>query len=183
MPDPNPLAQILEAAHQAALWHRHQRRKGEAAEPYINHLLEVASLVAEATNGADPNLVVAALLHDATEDCDIPNPELARRYGPDIASLVAEVTDDKSLPKATRKRLQIEHAAHATPRAKLLKLADKTSNLRALAESPPAGWPPERKHEYLAWSRDVVAGCRNTNPWLESQFDAAAADADRALAR
>lgn len=181
---PGPaLPAILAAAHQAALWHAHQRRKGDAAEPYINHLLEVAALVAEATQGQDPNLVIAALLHDATEDCDIPNTEIAARYGEDVAALVAAVTDDKSLPKATRKHLQVEHAAHATPRAKLLKLADKTSNLRALAESPPKGWPLERKRDYLAWSRAVTTGLRGTSPFLESAFDTAAAEAERALAR
>ncbi|MBN8892079.1 MAG: hypothetical protein BGP12_14330 [Rhodospirillales bacterium 70-18] len=176
-----PLVAVLQAAHQAAEWHAPQRRKGEAAEPYINHLLEVASLVAEATQGNDANLIIAALLHDATEDCAIPNEDLVARFGPDVASLVAAVTDDKTLPKAERKRLQIDHAAHATPRTKILKLADKTSNLRALAASPPAGWATARKQEYLAWARAVVAGTRGASPWLEAQFDAAAGDAERAI--
>lgn len=178
-----PLAAVLAAAHQAAIWHAPQRRKGEAAEPYINHLLEVADLVAQATDGADPDLVIAALLHDATEDCDIPNSEIAARFGDDVASLVAAVTDDKTLPKAERKRLQIAHAAHAGTRAQTLKLADKTSNLRALATSPPAGWPLERQRDYLAWARAVVAGTRGANPWLEAQFDAAAETAERGLGR
>jgi (p)ppGpp synthase/HD superfamily hydrolase len=58
---------VLKAADAAARWHVHQRRKGAAKEPYINHLLEVATLVAEATEGTDPNLVIVALLHDAIE--------------------------------------------------------------------------------------------------------------------
>jgi (p)ppGpp synthase/HD superfamily hydrolase len=177
-----PLPAVLQAAVQAAEWHAPQRRKGDAAEPYINHLLEVASLVAEATGGDDPNLVIAALLHDATEDCAVPNEELAARFGADVAALVAAVTDDKTLPKADRKRLQIEHAAHATARVQTLKLADKTSNLLALVASPPAGWPLARKQEYLAWARAVVAGTRGANPWLEAQFDAAAAAVERVLA-
>ncbi len=67
-------------------------------------------------------------------------------------------------------------------RVKILKIADKTSNLRALAVSPPAGWPLARKLEYLAWARAVVAGGRGVNTWIEAQFDAAAAAAEAAFA-
>jgi (p)ppGpp synthase/HD superfamily hydrolase len=176
------LIDVLQAAETAALWHAAQRRKGEAAEPYINHLLEVAALVAEATGGADPALVIAALLHDSIEDCGIARDEIEARFGADVAGLVAAVSDDKSLPKQERKRLQIEHAAHASARAKLLKLADKTSNLRALAASPPSGWPLARQQDYLAWARAVVAGIRGTNAWLEAAFDQAAATAERKFA-
>src|SRR5579872_6853006 len=94
---------VLRAADAAARWHVHQRRKGSAEEPYINHLLEVASLVAEATEGKDPNLVIAALLHDAIEDCEVPHKVIAEAFGNDVADLVAEVTDDKTTEKAERK--------------------------------------------------------------------------------
>src|SRR3954471_10338080 len=102
---------VLKAADAAARWHVHDRRKGAAEEPYINHLLEVASLVAEATDGKDPNLVIAALLHDAIEDQEVPRQTIASIWGEDVAALVAEVTDDKSLPKSERKQNQIESAA------------------------------------------------------------------------
>ena len=175
------LLRVLAAADQAARWHTDQRRKGAAQEPYINHLLEVAHLVTEATAGLDPNLAIAALLHDTIEDCGITEAEITDRFGPDVAALVAAVTDDKSLPKAERKRLQIAHAPKTSDRAKILKLADKTSNLRAMKASPPANWPPERKREYVAWARAVVAGTRGANPWLEAVFDQAAAEADAAV--
>jgi (p)ppGpp synthase/HD superfamily hydrolase len=119
---------VLKAADAAARWHIDQRRKGAAKEPYINHLLEVASLVASATEGKDPNLVIAALLHDAIEDCEVPHEMIAETFGTDVADLVAEVTDDKSLPKAERKQLQEETAPTKSPRAKVLKLADKISS-------------------------------------------------------
>ncbi len=176
-----PWITVLHAADTAARWHVHQRRKGEAGEPYINHLLEVALLVARATKGQDFNLVIAALLHDAIEDCETPASEIAAAFGEDVAGLVQAVTDDKTLPKAIRKLLQIEHAAHAGRRAQILKLADKTSNLRAMAASPPKGWPLERKRDYVDWARQVVAGLRGACPWLEAEFDAAAALAERAL--
>jgi GTP diphosphokinase / guanosine-3',5'-bis(diphosphate) 3'-diphosphatase len=86
---------------------------------------------------------------------------------------VAEVTDDKTLPKATRKRLQVDLAAKKSTRAKMIKLADKTSNLRAVLSSPPANWTHERKREYFAWAWAVVAGCRGVNATLETLFDRA----------
>src|SRR5262252_1582094 len=101
---------VLRAADAAARWHVHQHRKGTAEEPYINHLLEVATLVAEATGGKDPELVVAALLHDAIEDQEVPRSLIADAFGEEVAKLVEEVTDDKTLPKKERKQLQVENA-------------------------------------------------------------------------
>ena len=131
------MVSVLHAAQTAAQWHVAQKRKGAAGEPYINHLLEVAAMVAEATDGKDPALVIAALLHDAIEDQQIPREIIAEKFGEDVASLVAEVTDDKTLLKPERKRLQIVNAPKKSARAKLLKLADKTSNLNSVADSPP----------------------------------------------
>jgi (p)ppGpp synthase/HD superfamily hydrolase len=102
---------VLRAADAAARWHVHQRRKGIAREPYINHLLEVASLVTEATGGSDPQLAIAALLHDAVEDQEMPIEIIVREFGKQVADIVMEVTDDKKLPKEERKRKQIEAAA------------------------------------------------------------------------
>src|SRR5215210_1995219 len=94
---------VLKAADAAARWHVHQRRKGTAEEPYVNHLLEVASLVAEATEGRDVELVIAALLHDAIEDQEVPAETITKAFGTEVAEIVLEVTDDKSLAKAKRK--------------------------------------------------------------------------------
>jgi (p)ppGpp synthase/HD superfamily hydrolase len=172
---------VLKAADAAARWHVHQRRKGAAKEPYINHLLEVATLVAEATEGKDPNLVIAALLHDAIEDCEVPQTLIAEVFGTDVANLVAEVTDDKTLEKAERKQRQVESAHKKTDRAKILKLADKTSNLRALVSSPAPDWSVRRKIEYIKWARKVVQGLRPANAVLEKQFDEAARAAEQSL--
>jgi (p)ppGpp synthase/HD superfamily hydrolase len=151
---------VLKAADAAARWHVHQRRKGAAEEPYINHLLEVASLVAEATDGKDPELVIAALLHDAIEDQEVPRGIIVEVWGEGIAKLVEEVTDDKALPKEDRKRKQVESASKKSDRAKILKLADKTSNLRAIAARPSPDWSVKRRLEYVAWARNVVKGLR-----------------------
>jgi guanosine-3',5'-bis(diphosphate) 3'-pyrophosphohydrolase len=172
---------VLRAADAAARWHVHQRRKGIAQEPYINHLLEVASLVTEATGGSDPNLVIAALLHDSVEDQEVPLEIIARDFGTQVADIVKEVTDDKNLPKEERKRKQIETAPKKSKGAKLIKLADKTSNLRTIASSPAVGWSVNRRIEYIAWAKNVVNGLRGTSPWLEQQFDAAVTSAEQSI--
>ena len=177
----NGVRAIMAAAEQAARWHAEQRRKGVAQEPYVNHLLEVAALIAEATEGLDPNLVIAALLHDAVEDSGIAPEEIEARFGADVAALVMAVTDDKSLPKEERKRLQIVNTPNKAVRVKMLKLADKTSNLRAMAASPPANWSVARRREYIAWAQAVAAGARGVSPWLESAFDRSATEAEAAL--
>jgi (p)ppGpp synthase/HD superfamily hydrolase len=175
------LIAVLRAADKAARWHVHQRRKGIAQEPYINHLLEVARLVAEATGGTDPNLFIAALLHDAIEDQGITSEVLADEFGEHVADIVVELSDDKALPKEERKRKQVENAAKKSHKAKLIKLADKTSNLRAIVSSPAADWSVERRLEYIEWAKAVVAGLRGTSSWLERQFDEAALAAECSL--
>jgi (p)ppGpp synthase/HD superfamily hydrolase len=173
---------VARALDFAARKHKAQRRKGEAAEPYVNHLAEVARLVAEATEGRDPIAVVAALLHDTIEDTGTSRAELEREFGREVADIVAEVTDDKSLPKMERKRLQEENAPHKSARAKLVKIADKTSNLRSIAHSPPRDWDLKRQRDYFDWAARVVAGCRGTNATLERWFDEAHAAGLQALA-
>ena len=173
------LRTLLRAADYAARQHVAQRRKGDAAEPYINHLLEVASLLAEATGDNDIVLLVGGLLHDTLEDTDTTFEDLVERFGEEVASLVAEVTDDKSLKKEERKRLQVETAANKSRRARLLKIADKTSNLRGLVRSPPTGWNTERMRDYVVWAGQVVRSCRGLDIELEAAFDAAHAEASR----
>ncbi|MBI2317212.1 MAG: HD domain-containing protein [Betaproteobacteria bacterium] len=165
------IVRIARALDFAARKHVGQKRKGAAGEPYINHLAEVALLVAEATEGRDTNLAIAALLHDTIEDQDVKHEELAAEFGKDVADLVAEVTDDKRLPKEERKRLQVETAAARSNRAKMLKIADKIANLRSIRSSPPSHWSEERKEAYFDWAARVVAGCRGVSPKLEALFD------------
>jgi len=168
-----PVRRILAAAHFAAEKHAQQKRKGENGEPYFNHLLEVAELVAASSPQLDVELVMAAFLHDTVEDTGVTLQELEQQFGKDVADLVAEVTDDKSLPKETRKQLQVEHTPEKSPRAQTLKLADKISNLRAIIASPPVGWSRERKQQYFEWARQVVSGIATPNEFLKSEFDKA----------
>jgi GTP diphosphokinase / guanosine-3',5'-bis(diphosphate) 3'-diphosphatase len=166
-----PIRDILKAALFAAQKHAKQRRKGAAAEPYINHLLEVAELVSSALEEPDTDLVIAALLHDTVEDTGVTREELVQVFGADVADLVLEVTDDKSLPKSERKRLQVVNAPRKSVRAQVIKLADKVSNLRAILSSPPSDWTVQRKREYFEWAKQVVDGLRAPNPKLKAEFD------------
>jgi guanosine-3',5'-bis(diphosphate) 3'-pyrophosphohydrolase len=168
---PDELALVLKALHFAADKHRAQRRKDAAASPYINHPIAVAETLVSIGGVRDAVTVAAAVLHDTIEDTETTGAELEALFGPEIRRLVEEVTDDKNLPPEVRKRLQIEHARHASPRARLVKIADKICNLRDIVEAPPAGWPVERKRRYLAWARAVVDEVRGANAALEAHFD------------
>ena len=163
--------QLITALAFAADKHKNQRRKDADASPYINHPIALANLLLNEAGVEDQRVLIAAVLHDTIEDTDTTEQELVRHFGKDVADIVLEVTDDKALPKAERKRLQIEHAAHISRRAKLVKLADKICNLRDITASPPAGWSVDRKREYFDWAKSVVDELRGVHPGLEHLFD------------
>ncbi|SRR5579871_1282008 len=163
------IAALAFAAHK----HRDQRRKDASASPYINHPISLAQVLANEGGVRDEDVLTAAVLHDTIEDTQTTAAELEQHFGARIASIVMEVTDDKSLPKHERKRLQIEHAASISREAKLVKLADKICNLRDVAHHPPAGWSRERRMEYFDWAKAVVDNLRGVHAGLENLFDQA----------
>ena len=171
------LALLLKALTFAAHKHRDQRRKDAEASPYINHPIALADVLVNEGGVTDVEVLCAALLHDTVEDTATTHEELVDAFGSRIARIVAEVTDDKRLPKAERKRLQIEHAPHISHAAKLVKLADKLCNLRDVADRPPAGWDLQRRRDYFEWAKQVIDGLRGAPGEemrrLEAAFDAA----------
>lgn len=169
---------LIQAMAFAAAKHRNQRRKDAQASPYINHPIALANVLANEAGVTDEAVLISAVLHDTVEDTDTSPAELAEIFGEDVARIVMEVTDDKSLPKAERKRLQIEHAAQISDQAKLVKLADKICNLRDIVAMPPADWDSERKRDYFNWARRVVDPMRGVHPVLEALFDAAYAECE-----
>jgi GTP diphosphokinase / guanosine-3',5'-bis(diphosphate) 3'-diphosphatase len=177
----NSVGLILKALDFAAGKHNDQRRKDSQSSPYINHLIGVAETLWSVGEVRDENLLVAAILHDTIEDTDTTAEEIRAEFGEQVLAIVLEVTDDKSLPKQTRKQLQVEHAPHKSDKAKLLKIADKINNIRDIIKSPPADWSMERKREYLLWSERVVAGLRGVSPRLESHYDELLAEGKRSL--
>jgi guanosine-3',5'-bis(diphosphate) 3'-pyrophosphohydrolase len=164
---------VVRALAFAAAKHRDQRRKDPAASPYINHPIALASVLVNEAGITDPEVIAAALLHDTIEDTKTTPAELEAAFGPRVRRIVEEVTDDKELPKEERKRLQIEHAHTLSPAARLVKLADKITNLRDVATDPPHSWSLDRRREYFEWAKRVIDGLRGDNPTLEAIFDRA----------
>jgi guanosine-3',5'-bis(diphosphate) 3'-pyrophosphohydrolase len=171
MNEPNTIAALLKAIHFAADKHRNQRRKDVEASPYINHPIELAELLARVGGVTDLVTLQGAILHDTVEDTETSFEELEKNFGAEVREIVANVTDDKKLPKEERKRLQIEHAAHLPINAKQVKIADKISNVLGVTQAPPADWSLQRRKEYLDWTEKVVKGCRGCNSNLENHYD------------
>jgi len=164
---------MIDALAFAADKHRRQRRKDAEASPYINHPIALARVLSAEAGITDAKVLAAAVLHDTLEDTETTYDELKERFSRSIAAVVREVTDDKTLPKAERKRLQIEHAADISRSARLIKLADKICNLRDMAFNAPPDWPLQRRREYFDWAKAVVDRMRGTSKKLERAFDEA----------
>ena len=177
----NNLTTLIQAINFAAKKHSIQKRKGADEQPYINHPLEVLNLLLNVGKIEDYNVLIAAVLHDTIEDTETTEEEITELFGANVCEMVLEVTDDKSLPKAERKQLQIKHAPHLSDGAKYIKLADKISNIRDVTENPPDGWSKERRLEYVEWGEKVIDGSRGVNSNLEKYFDELVATAREAI--
>lgn len=173
---------LLDAVCFAAEKHRYQKRKGEDQSPYINHPLAVAHILATGGGVVELETLLAAVLHDTIEDTDTTAGEIQKLFGNEVRDLVLELTDDKSQPLEERKRLQVIHAARLSPKAKLIRLADKIANIEEMAKHPPKGWSPKQRAEYLEWSASVVSRIKGVNPPLELRYVRSLAKARRSLA-
>lgn len=167
---------LLRALQFAAIKHKNQRRKDVESSPYINHPISLASILCNEAHITDIEVICGALLHDTVEDTETKPHEIENIFGLVIKNIVMDVTDDKSLKKEERKQAQIEHAAQISDKAKLVKIADKISNLRDLAANPPPKWSLKRRQQYFEWARDVIDQIRGVNPDLEKIFDLAYSD-------
>lgn len=164
------MKEIFRAASFAAEAHKKQTRKDANSTPYINHPLRVAELLID-SGVTDEATIIAALLHDTIEDTNVTVDELIIYFGTEVADLVLECSDDKSLSKSMRKKLQIEHTPFISDKAKLIKIADKIDNMTDILENPPLDWSLQLKLKYFDWARDVVAGARGVNTNLDESFD------------
>lgn len=169
----DPIGVFVKAVAFAADKHRTQRRKDADASPYINHPIALANVLANEGGITDVAVLSAAILHDTIEDTETTEGELRQQFGDVVTDIVLEVTDDKSLPKQRRKELQVEHAPHKSEGAALVKLADKTCNLRDIAAAPPAEWSLARRQQYFDWAKRVVDGLpKVSEPLLQAFEDA-----------
>lgn len=170
MTEPLPPCVIISAATFAADRHREQVRKNGAG-PYINHPLRVADILANEALVEDGATLIAAILHDVLEDTNTTRREIVDRFNEEVANIVAEVTDDKSLSKDLRKRLQVANASKKSKAAKLVKLADKLDNCRDLVKCPPPNWSVDRVRGYFVWTEAVLKGLRGTSSVLEAKLE------------
>lgn len=170
MNERNDTSLLIRALEFAARKHRMQRRKDEDASPFINHPIALMKVLCIEADVRNATILSAAALHDTIEDTETTGQELESEFGSEIASIVSELTDDKSLPKAERKRLQIEHAPRMSRDGTLVKVADKICNLRDVADSPPAGWSIERQRDYFDWGKAVVDRLPRVNAKLLELF-------------
>ncbi len=161
---------LMKAISFAADRHRFQTRKDKEGTPYINHPIKVALTLMETGKEFDPELLAAAVLHDTIEDTDTTPEEIEHNFGTRVMNIVLEVTDDKSLPKEERKRLQVVQAAKKSSAARKLKLADKICNVYDIIHFPPGNWTIERKLGYLFWTEQVLEGLKGTNENLEKEL-------------
>ncbi len=180
--DPKQTTTLFRTLHYAADKHRDQRRKDADASPYINHPIAVAELLTRQGGVSDLVTLQAALLHDTVEDTEATFEDIEKQFGPEVRGVVAEVSDDKSLEKSERKRLQVEHAPGLSERASLIKLCDKICNVEDITHSPPSSWSLERRREYLDWTEAVVSGLRGTHEVLERLYDKTLAHGRQVLA-
>ena len=169
----NGIALVLKAAAFSAHEHREHRRRDIKRTPYINHPLAVAEALCVEGRVRDPEILAAALLHDTLEDTTTTYAELHREFGSRIAVLVAEVSDDRTMHKAKRKRVQVDRAASLSSAAQQIKIADKLCTVRDILERPPARWTTKRKRAYFEWAKKVVDRVRSANPEIAAKFDAA----------
>jgi (p)ppGpp synthase/HD superfamily hydrolase len=159
---------LLDSISFAADKHKLQRRKGTLKIPYINHPVKVCRFIS-ACGEVNMDLLVAAVLHDVVEDTDTSEKEISDKYGNKVASIVMEVTDNMALPKKKRKELQITKASQLSREAKIIKIADKASNIEDILIYPLL-WTKSRKLEYIEWSYMVFQGCKGQNNLLDEKF-------------
>ena len=175
------LDRIFEAAIFAARKHQGQVRKDDRRSPYITHPLQVAQTLWDTGGVRDPKTLIAAILHDTIEDTHTTRSEVQETFGEEILQIVLEVTDDKSLEKMARKRLQVVHAPNLSESARLIKMGDKLVNCSDILENPPSNWTLARRRNYIQWGADVIAQIRGTNQSLENAFDRVLAKAQKQL--
>jgi len=165
------LNKLLEATKYAADNHVGQQRKDPRNIAYINHPISVMEILSNTGGVGDVSVLISAALHDLIEDTIVTYEDIVDRFGKHVADIVQEVSDDKSLPKSVRKKLQIEHASSISIEAKLIKLGDKISNVRDIGEAVPIGWSVENTNNYIEWAKQVVYHLRGINKPLEDLFD------------
>jgi guanosine-3',5'-bis(diphosphate) 3'-pyrophosphohydrolase len=160
------LKSILKGIQFGAECHQGQNRRDEACTPYIIHPIRVANYLCSLGDVQDHEVIIAALLHDTIEDTDATFDEICGLFGQGVANYVKETTDDRTLSKQERKRLQIHNAPHKSIGAAQIKLADKLDNLYDCLYNPPVQ-TAEVIDQYFIWAKLVVEALPKTNAQIK----------------
>ncbi|MDX2245536.1 MAG: HD domain-containing protein [Bacteroidia bacterium] len=179
-PENDILNRVLDALRFAAEKHQFQRRSGYDALPYINHLIKVTHIIRTIAGESDPDILIAAALHDVIEDTEVTEVYLAERFGSRVASIVAELTDDMQLSYDLRKQHQLEGVVHLSPAAQKIRIADKGANIQDIITYPLL-WDNRRKKDYVEWAIKIVNRIRGISPALEKWFDEQVENAGKIL--
>jgi len=160
---------LIDAFQFASVKHQYQTRKCEGNPSYIVHPSRVMQLLWKA-GVRDSDTLIAGLFHDIIEDTKTTKDEIREKFGENIANIVEECSDNKSLEKVVRKKLQITHASQISTSAKLIKLADKYSNLEDLLSTPPVKWSIYEIYGYAIWCYAVYNNLKGVNKFLEDEL-------------
>ncbi len=147
--------------------HKAQVRSNLKKTPYIIHPIEVADFVMRIGKVYDKNVLSAALLHDVMDETGTTYEEIENRYGKIVSQYVQEMTVKKELTLKEQKKYQIIQAFHQTPSVAVIKLSDKLSNLKTLAQTPPASWSRDRIDQYFQWAQSVIENLPEANSFLK----------------
>jgi (p)ppGpp synthase/HD superfamily hydrolase len=156
---------IAAAVAFATHWHGDQRRPTGA--PYLEHLLEAVEVLVRGAGIRDRDVLCAAVLHDVVEDTPCTIADVAEGFGPHVAELVGWVTIPEAAPadKAAVKSAYLEHLAEAPDDAKLVKLADRVSNVQTLRNLK-----PEKQRSYYAQTVAYIVPLASDFPWFADWY-------------
>lgn len=158
---------IINACLFATIRHGNQQRKGRSCSPFIIHPLRVSRTLLDITN--DPVLASAAILHDTIEDTGTTYEQLLAQFGKEIADLVAEVTDDITLPKRQSKEILLAKMPTLSYEAQLLKIADQIDNVGEVGYDPPVSWSFDTRRGYVGWCNKLVYAAKAASTTTEGQ--------------
>jgi len=162
---------ILNAVTYSAQCHQMQTRKNAKKTPYVSHPMTVAETVLTVGKVRDADVIIAALLHDTIDDTQATYEDIRSRFGSKVENIVRELTEDKTLSSAKRKKLQIIQAPNKSTGAAIICLSDQIFNLNNLLQDPPIDWTRERIDQYFQWVQSVVNHLPEANAPLKDEVN------------
>lgn len=166
------MSPVLEALVYAGRVHNGQRRRDTPGSPHLKHVIQVVALLSGA-GVRDRQILTAAAVHDVLRDTDTKVQHLQDRFGQEVAGIVEELSADSVLSQVDRREELPSRVRDFSDSAQLIKLAEKISNLRDLAENAPIGWSRQRRRNYFDWADGVTQPLRGNSPELDKLLDEA----------